>query len=119
MIPKIVVEVDKRIPSLKIVISHLFWPKDEYCVDIAKDYSNISYDTSALADKEVVLKTGEDKIKSSLEKLIKEYNRKVLYGSDYGMCDIQSHLELINNLDISNIQREAIFYENITDTFGI
>lgn len=117
--PKDIVEVAKRFPSLKIVISHLFWPKVEYCVDITKDYSNISYDTSALADKEVVLKTGEDKIKSSLEKLIKEYNKKVLYGSDYGMCNIQNHLELINNLDISNTQKEAILYKNTTDTFGI
>lgn len=117
--PKYIVEVAKRFNSLKIIISHLFWPKVEYCVELTKDYTNIHYDTSALADREVVLKTGEEKIKRSLEKLIKEYKKKVLYGSDYGMCSIPNHIELIKGLDISDSQKKDVFYNNAHDIFRL
>lgn len=117
--PKYIVDIAKDFPSLKIIISHLFWPKVEYCVEITKDYKNISYDTSALADKEVVIKTGREKIKDSLENLIKKYNKKVIYGSDYGMCDIQDHMDLIKSLNISDNQRDAVLYSNAASVFGI
>lgn len=117
--PKYIVEIAKIFPSLNIIISHLFWPRVEYCIDITKDYPNISYDTSGLADKEVIFKTGKDKIKSSLEKLIKEYKKKVIYGSDYGMCSIKNHILLINSLDISPSQKEDVFYKNTSSIFRI
>ena len=117
--PKYIVEIAKEFPKLKIVISHLFWPKVEYCVELTKDYSNVSYDTSALADDEVIQKTGKEKIKKFLETLIKQYNKKVLYGSDYGMCDIKKHIELVNSLDITNIQREEVLYTNAISVFNI
>jgi len=117
--PKYIVDIARSFPSLKIIISHLFWPKVEYCVEVTKDFTNISYDTSALADKEVVFKTGREKIKYSLEMLIKKYNKKILYGSDYGMCNLQDHISLINNLDISDKQREEIFYKNSVLLFGL
>lgn len=117
--PKHIVEIAKNFKSLKIIISHLFWPKVEYCVELTKDYTNIHYDTSALADKEVVLKTGKGKIKNSLEKLITKYNKKVLYGSDYGMCSIPDHIELIKDLDISDSERADVFYNNAYDIFEL
>lgn len=117
--PKYIVELANKFPSLKIIISHLFWPKVEYCVEITKDYPNISYDTSALADKEVVEKTGEGRIKDSLELLIKKYKKKVIYGSDYGMCNIKDHIDLVNSLDISSIQKEEIFYKNAEVVFKL
>lgn len=117
--PKYIVEIAKRYPSLKIVISHLFWPKVEYCVDITKDSQNISYDTSGLADEEVVLKTGKEKIKKALEDLVKKYDKKILYGSDYGMCDIGEHIELVNSLDISKDQKEDVFCRNAEEVFVI
>jgi len=117
--PKYIVGIAESFPSLKIIISHLFWPKVEYCVEITKDFANISYDTSALADKEVVIKTGREDIKYSLEILIKKYNKKILYGSDYGMCNLQDHISLINTLDISDKQREEIFYKNSALLFGL
>lgn len=117
--PKYIIEVAKRFESLKIIICHLFWPKVEYCVKITKDYSNIYYDTSALADREVVLKTGEKKIKSSLEDLVNKYNKKVLYGSDYGMCSIPDHIELIKGLDIPDSQRADVFYNNAHEVFDL
>lgn len=117
--PKYIAEVASHFPTLKIVISHLFWPKVEYCLNITKEIPNINYDTSALADKEVIIKTGEGRIKYSLEALIKRYNKKVLYGSDYGMCNIQDHISLIKSLDISDNQKDDVFYKNTISIFGL
>jgi len=117
--PKYIIEVAKKYPSLKIVISHLFWPKVEYCVEVTRDFNNISYDTSALADEEVLQKTGKEKIEIALEELIKKYDKKILYGSDYGMCNIENHIDLVNNLKISDIQREGVFYKNAKSIFRI
>lgn len=117
--PKYIVEIATKYPDLKIVISHLFWPKVKYCVEMTKEFSNISYDTAGLADREVVLKTGKEEIRGSLEKLIKKYYKKVLYGSDYGMCSIKDHIGLINGLNISDAQREGMFNKNTKLVFGI
>lgn len=117
--PKHIIKVSKKYPDLKIIISHLFWPKVEYCVEITKDFPNISYDTSALEDEEVVLKTGANNIKFCLEELINKYNKKVLFGSDYGMCSIEDHIQLINSLDISEDKRERVFSKNTVSLFGL
>ncbi|MCK9544682.1 MAG: amidohydrolase family protein [Novosphingobium sp.] len=117
--PKYIIQVSKQFPKLQIIISHLFWPKVEYCVDITKDYNNISYDTSALADEDVIAKTGGKKIEKSLEDLIQKYYKRVLYGSDYGMCSIKNHIDLVNRLNISDIQREEVFYKNSIALFGL
>jgi hypothetical protein len=110
--PKYIAEIAKEFPKLKIIIAHLFWPKVEYCVEITKDYHNICYDTSALADKEVIEKTGESRIRGSLEVLINKYKKKVIYGSDYSMCNIKDHIDLVSSLDIYDIQREEVFNKN-------
>jgi hypothetical protein len=116
--PKYIVDIANQFPNLKIIISHLFWPKVEYCVEVTKSYPNISYDTSALADKEVILKTGKNKIKKSLEELIKKHKKKVLYGSDYGMCSIKDHIALVNSLDISEENKKDVFSKNTSYLFG-
>ena len=117
--PKYIVNVCNKYPDLKIIISHLFWPKVKYCVETTKDFPNISYDTSALADEEVVLKTGANNIKFCLEELINKYNKKVLFGSDYGMCSIGDHIRLLNSLDISEDNRERVFSKNAVSLFGL
>lgn len=117
--PKYIVKISDKYTDLKIIISHLFWPKVEYCVELTKGYPNISYDTSALADEEVVAITGKEKIKQALEDLINKYHKRVLYGSDYGMCSINEHIKLVNSLNISEKDREGVFYNNSVELFEL
>lgn len=117
--PKYIVEISDKYSGLKIVISHLFWPKVEYCVELTKGYANISYDTSALADDEVVAVTGEEKISNALEDLINKYHKKVLYGSDYGMCSVTKHIKLVKSLDISKKDKQNVFYNNSVKLFEL
>ena len=117
--PKYIVEVAKKYQNLKIVIAHYFWPQVDYCFEITKDYSNIYFDTSGLACSDVEEITGKEKIKNVLEKTIALNSNKVLYGTDYGMCDMKKHLELIESLDIDQEIKEDIYYKNVIKLFNL
>jgi len=52
--PKFIVEIAKRYPDLAIIISHYFWPEMEYCFETTIGFDNVYFDTSALANDEVV-----------------------------------------------------------------
>lgn len=117
--PKYIVKTARRFPQLKIVISHYFWPRVEYCHNVTKPFENIYFDTSALADEEVTEKTGTDKLKKILTSTANERPNNVLFGTDYAMCSIQEHIELINSLDIDRTQKERIFSKNAKQLFKL
>ncbi len=117
--PKYIVKMAKKYPTLKIVIAHYFWPKVEYCYNITRGYKNIYFDTSGLADKEVVANTGLIKIKNVLEKTINDNPESVVFGTDYGMCTFKDHISLINSLRISREKKHMIFYRNAIKLFRL
>jgi len=117
--PKYIIKIAKKFPKLKIIIAHYFWPEVEYCYKITRGFKNIYFDTSALADDEVIEETGLDKIKKVLEQSIKDNSESVLFGTDYAMCDIKKHIKLINSLKISKEDREKVFWENADKLFKL
>lgn len=118
--PKLIVEVAKKYPKLKIIIAHYFWPKMEYCYTITSGYKNIYFDTSAMADPEVAeLSGGIDKVKEILEKTILDNSESVIFGTDYRGCDVKLHIELINSLNISEEVKEKIYNQNAVKLFNI
>ncbi len=117
--PKYIVEVASQYPALKIIICHYFWPKLEYCYEVTRGYPNIYFDTSGLADKEIEDATGKTVIKNILERTITDNSGSVVLGSDFGMCDIASHLRLIDSLSISDGLKEAIYSGNAIDLFRL
>lgn len=117
--PKYIVKIAKKFPKLKIIISHYFWPKVDYCYKITRGFKNIYFDTSALADSEVIKETGLQKIKEVLEKTIKDNPESVLFGTDYAMCKIKNHLTLINSLDLSKQERENVLWRNALKLFNL
>ena len=117
--PKYIVELANKYTQLKIIICHYFWPDVEYCYKITRGYENIHFDTSGLADGEVEDATGKDKIKEILERTIADNPRSVLFGSDFGGCDIISHVRLIDNLNIAREIKEIIYSQNAIDLFNL
>ncbi len=118
--PKYIIKIAKRFPKLKIIIAHYFWPKLDYCFSITNDFNNIYFDTSGLADPEVVkMSGGIKKIKEILAKTIKRRAESVLFGTDWPMCDLKKHLNLINSLDITKKEKENIFYKNSLRLFRL
>lgn len=117
--PRYIIKIAKKFPKLKIVICHYFWPKVEYCYNITRGYKNIYFDTSALADNEIVKETGIKKIKKVLEQSIKDNPKSVLFGTDYAMCTQQEHIQLINSLNISKENSERVFWKNANELFKL
>lgn len=117
--PKYIIKIARKFPRLKIIIAHYFWPEVDYCYEITRGFKNIYFDTSALADDEVIEKTGLGKIKSVLERTMRDNPDSILFGTDYAMCNQRKHIKLINSLNISNDDKKKIFYENAIKLFNL
>ena len=87
--PKYIIKIAKTFPNLKIVVSHYFWPKLEYCYEITRQFKKIFFDTSGLADEEVVKQTGIQIIRKVLSKTIKDKPDSLMFGTDYAACNIK------------------------------
>jgi len=111
--PKYLVEIAEKYKNLKIVISHFFWPKMEYCYEITKNFDNINYDTSAIADPEVVNASGGwNNVSKILKAVALEKPDNLIFGSDWPMCPVEKHIELIKGLGLSAEAEEKIFSKN-------
>lgn len=111
--PKYIVEVAKKYPKLKVVITHYYWPKMEYCYEITKDIPNIYFETAAMADMEVVEKSGGiEKVREILKKTIADRPDKVIFGTDWPMCRIYEHIKLIRSLNLNKEIERNVLREN-------
>ncbi len=118
--PKYIVKVAKKFPKLKIIISHYFWPKLDYCFNATNGFNNIYFDTSALADSDVIKASGGiKKIKDILTKTVKRNPGSVLFGTDWPICNVKKHIDLVNSLAVSKEEKEKVFYKNSLEIFGL
>lgn len=118
--PKYIVEVAKRYPHLKVIITHYFWPKIEYCYEVTKDIPNIYFELAGTADNEVLEKSGGiKKMKEVLLKTIKDRPGQVIFGTDWPMCNIQDHINLIKSLDLIEGVKGKIFFENAKNIYKL
>ena len=117
--PKHIVAVAKRYPQLKIVIAHYNWPEVEYCYELTHPFANIYYDTSGLADPEVIEASGAEKIQNVLLKTLTHDAGRVLFGTDYAMCSRPDHIRMIEQLPVDRATREMIFWRNAVTVFRL
>jgi len=118
--PKYIVEIAKKYPKLKVIITHYYWPKTDYCYEITKDIPNIYFETAAMADAEVVEKSGGvEKIREVLRKTIVDRPDKVIFGTDWPMCKIEEHIELVKSLGLDSKVEEKVFSENSVEIYKL
>lgn len=118
--PKYIVEVAKKYPNLKVVITHYYWPKIEYCYEITKNISNIYFELAGTADDEVLEKSGGiEKMREVLLKTIKDRPNQVIFGTDYPMCIIKEHIELVRSLNLSEYIKEKVFSGNAINLYKL
>jgi hypothetical protein len=118
--PKYIVEIAKKYPKLKVIITHYYWPKMDYCYEITKDVPNIYFETAAMADAEVVEKSGGiEKVKEILQKTIADRPDKVIFGTDWPMCKIEEHIELIKSLGLEKNIEKKIFSGNTRSLYKL
>jgi predicted TIM-barrel fold metal-dependent hydrolase len=117
--PWYIVQVARDYPELPIVIAHYDWPEVDYCYELTHGYGNIYYDTSGLADEEVVRATGLDRIHRVLTETLAENPAKVIFGSDYAECSRQAHIALVERLQLQAQVREMVLWRNAVRLFGL
>jgi uncharacterized protein len=111
--PKYIVEVAKKYPKLKVIITHYYWPKLDYCYEITKDVPNIYFELAALADAEVISKSGKiEKMKEVLRKTVSDRPDKVIFGTDWPMCKIKEHIELVKSFGLAEDIENMVFSQN-------
>lgn len=118
--PKYIVEVAKRYPKLKVIITHYYWPRLDYCYETTKNVPNIYFEIAALADKEVIEKSGGmKKIKEVLKKTIFDRPDKVIFGTDWPMCKIKDHIKLVKSLELSREEEYKILWKNSAEVYRL
>lgn len=111
--PKYIVEIAMRYPRLKVIITHYFWSKIDYCYEVTKDVPNIYFELAGTADDEVLEKSGGmEKMKAVLLKTINDRPNQVIFGTDWPMCSIEKHIALVNSLNLPENIREDVFSNN-------
>ena len=118
--PKYIVEVAKKYPKLKVIITHYYWPKMDYCYEITRDVLNIYFETAAMADEEVIEKSGGiEKVREVLKKTIADRPDKVIFGTDWPMCKIEEHIKLIKSLGLDSEIEESVFSGNSVKAYKL
>ncbi len=118
--PKYLVEMVKKYKKLKLVIAHFFWPQMEYCYELTKNFKNIYYDTSAMADPDIVKASGGwDKIVGLLKKTVFKKSDNVVFGTDWPMCPVDKHIQLIKNMNLNKQIEEKVFFLNAVNLYKL
>ena len=118
--PKYIVEIAKRYPRLKLIITHYFWPQLDYCYEITREIPNIYFELAGTADAEVLEKSGGwEKMQGILTKTVLDRPDKVIFGTDWPMCDVGKHIEMVHSLDISEDMKKWIFWDNAVAVYTL
>ncbi len=115
--PYEIAKVAERFPALKIVIAHFSQPHLSACRDVVLQYPNVHVDISGLAYPGVVEECGEGIIHRVLTDVATRQPEKILFGTDWPICDIGAHLSLVRDLRVSDGAKDLILHGNAERLF--
>ncbi len=118
-IPSEIAKVAKRFPMLKVVVAHFSQPHLAACRDIVLSYPNVYVDISGLAHPEVIKLCGRETIANILTDVVTRNPDKVLFGTDWPLCDVGEHLQLVTSLPISDAAKTLILSHNAERVFAL
>jgi len=117
--PDEVAKVARRFPDLRVVIAHFSQPHLDACRQVILSHENLHADMSGLAHPEVVAACGADTIRATLIAVVEAQPFKVLFGTDWPMCDVQSHINLVRSLPVPARTQDMILAENAQRVFRL
>ena len=106
--PDIVLDVSKQYTNINFNCCHANYPNVTECVQQLRDCQNVYFDLSSIAD-DYSIALG---FRELLSQQIHEMPERFLFGSDYEGCDIKEHVDFINKMALSDIEKEMVFYNN-------
>lgn len=101
--------------DLRFVCCHCFYPKIERCFEELKEFPNVYFDLSSIADDPAHIPA----VKEALERFVPQMPERFVFGSDYAGCDRNRHIELCNGLDIPIQYKEMLFGLNARRLYGL
>jgi predicted TIM-barrel fold metal-dependent hydrolase len=117
--PHEIAKVARQFPSLKIVVAHFSQPHLVACQQVVSAYPNVYADISGLAHPSVIKVCGQKAISQHLEGVVIQHPGKVLFGSDWPLCNVGEHLRLVASLPISDSDKALILAGNAQRVFGL
>lgn len=117
--PREIARVAERLPELRIIIAHFAQPHLEVCRDVIRALPRVHADISSLAHPSVRQVCGADNIRQILSETAANRPDALLFGTDWPICDVGAHIELVKSLDVSEETRERIFSGNAQDLFKL
>ncbi len=117
--PSEIEKVAKRFPDLKIIIAHFSQPHLKSCLEIITKYQNVYADISGMTHPEVITHCGKEELFNVLKIAVEHNADKIIFGTDWPICDVESHKQLILSLPISETDKALIFSMNAMKVFSL
>jgi uncharacterized protein len=117
--PKEIKKVATRFPGLKMIVAHFSQPHLEECKKLILEIPDVYADISGLAHPSVEKACGKKEIISILEAIAKQQPGKILYATDWPICDTEKHIKLVESLDIPDSSKAMIFSGNSIRLFKV
>lgn len=114
-----VARLAEQFPDLNIIIAHFSQPHLEACQEILFKVSNVHADISGLAHPTTIRFCGKDFIKQVLEETVAKAPEKVLFGTDWPICDVKDHIKLVESLNVSEEAKALVFSGNAKRSFNL
>ena len=117
--PYEIAKVAKRFPELQIVIAHFSQPHIFACRDVVLANPNVHVDISGLAHPEVIEACGQGQIRRVLRQAASCRPDKLLFGTDWPLCDVKLHIDLVMSLPIPALDKQSILGGNALRLFRL
>ena len=117
--PREIARVAERLPDLKVVIAHFAQPHLEVCRDVLKALPHVYADISSLAHPTVLQVCGRAYIQQILAETADNRPDALLFGTDWPICDVQAHIDLVDSLLITRELKDRIFSGNAAELFHL
>ncbi len=117
--PYEIAKVAEQFPALQVVIAHFSQPHIYACRDVVLGYPNVHVDISGMAHPEVIDVCGFGQIKRVLKQVAASRPDKVLFGTDWPLCDVKAHIDLVMSLPIPAAAKQSILEGNVRRLFRL
>ncbi len=117
--PREIARLAERLSDLKIVIAHFAQPHLEVCRDVLKALPHVYADISSLAHPTVLQVCGRAYIQQLLTETAGNRPDALLFGTDWPICDVPAHVDLVNSLLLDREVKERIFSGNAAALFKL
>jgi len=117
--PSEIAKVARQFPSLKIVVAHFSQPHLTACRNLILNHPDVYADISGLAHTDVVTSCGQEAIYRCLSDVATVQPEKLLFGTDWPLCDVAEHLSLVESLPVSEATKILILSGNAQRVFAL